>query len=636
MPVTPIAAEDTFYVVQGLTSTTLTGNLGVDNGAGVDYDPDGTVLGYVAGTGFTPIGDGNSYLGAFFTDGVLGFLSITGTVSYPFPIITTSTAITTTEGGTVWLDTSGNFTYTSALGFSGTDSFTYTLVDAEFNQTTTTVTLNVAGTAGANDRPVAADDIFALAEDTVLTGNLLADNGNGRDTDPDGDAVSVVAQTIGTVAGGVVRIAADGSFSYTPRAGYSGADSFDYTLRDPSGASDIGHVSLTVAAVNDAPVAVDDQFQAVHDRSLTGNLLAGSGNGADYDPDGGALSVVAGVLTTSGGGQVTLLADGSFTYQPATGYLGADSFDYTVTDPAGASDTGHVTLSVINRAPTAQTDTFYLNYRSSVAGNVLAGNGQAADSDADGDALSVVAGRTVSAKGSVLTVDAEGNFSFVGGDLSYGLEVMTYTVLDTMGAASTGTMQFFVAPHGGYQGSALGDTWTGSAGADTAMMGAGDDTADGLGGQDVIGGGGNDDSLSGGAGNDRLYGEADKDALFGGGGADRLDGGSGRDLLKGGAGADTFVLALGPAYDSDRIGDFTAADRLEFSAAALGLGPGPLADASWLVAKGAPDASHARFVYDARAKTLSWDDDGLSATANLLVATFDTRVTLTLDSFLLV
>ena len=45
---------------------------------------------------------------------------------------------------------------------------------------------------------------------------------------------------------------------------------------------------------------------------------------------------------------------------------------------------------------------------------------------------------------------------------------------------------------------------------------------------------------------------------------------------------------------------------------------------------------HGRFIYDSNARSLTWDDDGLAATANLLVATFDTKVTLTIDSFLLV
>lgn len=627
MTLAPIAAADTFTTAQGAAATSLTGHLGADNGFGADTDPDGTVLGWVAGTvtAFEP--DGDRFLSVFFSNGVLSFLTIQGTVSYPHPVIVTATALTTAEGGFVTLTTSGQFAYTSALGFSGVDSFTYTLVDADFNFTTTTVTLNVTPTAGANDRPIAADDRFTLAEDTILTGSLLADNGAGPDSDPDGDALHLVNHTVFSAQGGLVRIFADGNFSYTPRTGFSGADSFAYTLLDASGAQDTGHVALTVTATNDAPVAVDDAFTVSHDRSLTGNVLIGAG--PDRDEEGEALTVTAGTWTTTAGGSVTMAADGSFAYQPPAGFTGVDGFDYTVSDPSGAADTGHVTLRVVNGNPVAATDTHGLAYRGQVMGNVLTN-----DSDPDGDALVVTAGQTLSDTGSVLTMASTGDFTFKAGDLATGLQVMTYTLTDTLGATTTGTLRFFVGPHGGYQGTASNNQWLGTAGGDLALMGAGDDRADGAGGQDVLGGGADDDSLLGGLGNDRLYGEGDKDDLFGGGGADRLDGGAGNDRLKGGAGADQFILNLDPS-DIDRIADFTSADRLVFRAADLGLTAGALPDASWLVAHGAADGSHGRFVWHSASRSLAWDDDGLAATASQIVATFDSRLVPTLDSFLL-
>lgn len=388
MTIAPAAQNDIFAAAQGMTCTTVTGNLGTDNGAGIDHDPDGNALGWVAGSGFNPAGDGDRYLGAFFSGGVLSFLHITGTVSYPHPVIVTVSGSATTEGGMVWLDTSGNFSYQSALGFTGNDSFTYTLVDAAFNLTATTVHVQVTGTEGTNDRPVATDDHFSVNEDTIFTGSLLADNGNGADHDPDGDVLLVNNQTVYTAAGGLVQIFADGTFTYQARAGYSGADSFDYILLDPAGARDIGHVSLTVLAVNDAPVALDDTCQVIHDRSLTGNVLAGTGTGTDTDQDGNALTVTAAAFTTAAGGGVTLSSDGSFTYVPADAYLGPDGFDYTLSDPSGASDTGHVTLTVVNHAPLAETDRFYLAYRASLSGNLLANNSQAPDSDPDGDTIS--------------------------------------------------------------------------------------------------------------------------------------------------------------------------------------------------------------------------------------------------------
>ena len=651
---TPIAANDTFSFAQGANVSGITGNLGADNGAGVDFDPDGTILGWVAGTGFNPAGDGDRNLGAWFSGGVLGFLSIEGTVSYPHPVWSTATSITTAGGGMVTLNTLGGFSYTSALGYSGTDSFTYTLVDADFQTTTATVYLNVTPTAGANDRPVAADDVFAGLEDTVISGSLLADNGSGPDSDADGDLLGLQPQTIISGAGGIVRMFADGTFTYTPKPGFSGNDWFDYTLRDPSGAFDTGRATLAIAAVNDVPVAVDDSFTLVHDRSVSGNVLVNNGAGPDRDADGDALAVVAGSFATASGGQVTLQADGSFVYQGAAGYVGPDHFDYTLSDPSGATDIGRVNLILTNTAPVAMLDRFNVGFGSSATGNLLLSNGYGADRDPDGDALSVTAQNLTSASGSTLAISANGQFSFRPGELFFGTESFAYTLRDSLGATATGAVQFVVAmPAGAYLGSSYDDIWTGSDSADTGLLGAGDDTASGLGGNDLIGGGAGDDVLNGGLGHDRLYGQADKDSLVGGagndllyggsdadilsggGGADRLLGGSGNDRLSGGAGADHFYFDAPAIGTIDRITDFTGTDRLVFAASDLGLAAGALADASYLAARGAAAVGHGRFVYDAGLKSLFWDADGTAATADVQVARFDTNVTLTLANFLL-
>ena len=61
------------------------------------------------------------------------------------------------------------------------------------------------------------------------------------------------------------------------------------------------------------------------------------------------MQVVAASITTAGGGVVTLLSDGNFTYSPAAKFAGTDSFDYTLLDSAGASAVGTVTLNVTNQ-----------------------------------------------------------------------------------------------------------------------------------------------------------------------------------------------------------------------------------------------------------------------------------------------
>ena len=179
--------------------------------------------------------------------------------------------------------------------------------------------------------------------------NVLTDNGNGADSDPDSgpQPLSVTADTLTTINGGNVAIAVDGSFTYTPATSFVGQDSFDYTLSDGED-SDTGTVTITVnSGGNQSPVAVNDVFVTLEDIEVSGNVLTDNGNGADSDPDSGPqpLSVTADTLTTINGGNVAIAVDGSFTYTPATSFVGQDSFDYTLSDGED-SDTGTVTITV--------------------------------------------------------------------------------------------------------------------------------------------------------------------------------------------------------------------------------------------------------------------------------------------------
>ncbi len=124
------------------------------------------------------------------------------------------------------------------------------------------VTFNVIDSPGGNDAPDAGDDVFHGVEDQSINGNVLADNGNGADRDPNGDALSVTNQTISTAHGGRVAISANGDFVYTPATDYNGADTFTYVVKDVFGASSTGTVTLNLDPLNDAPRAVNDTVPA--------------------------------------------------------------------------------------------------------------------------------------------------------------------------------------------------------------------------------------------------------------------------------------------------------------------------------------------------------------------------------------
>jgi len=241
--------------------------------------------------------------------------------------------LTTVNGGSVTINADGTFSYTGAANFHGADGFDYTVSDGNGGTATAHVDLTVGE---VNDGPVANDDSYAGNEDTVITGNVL-DN----DADADGDVLSVVAGTLTTAQGGSVTLNANGTFSYLGAANFNGNDSFSYTARDASGATSTATVLLSIAAVNDAPVAGDDAFNGLRNGEVTGNVL-----GNDADIDGDTLSVQAGTFATQNGGTIVLNNDGSFTYTPADNFYGADSFDYTLLDNAGGSDIATMAFSI--------------------------------------------------------------------------------------------------------------------------------------------------------------------------------------------------------------------------------------------------------------------------------------------------
>ena len=148
--------------------------------------------------------------------------------------------------GTLTLNADGSFTYSPSGDYNGSDSFTYQAVNDAGLTANATVQLTVTP---VNDPPVAAADAYTTNEDTALSVPAVGVLGN--DNDIDGDTLS--AQLVAGPAHGAVTLNSDGSFLYTPAAGYAGPDSFTYRASDGSASSNTATVTLTVAAVNHPP-----------------------------------------------------------------------------------------------------------------------------------------------------------------------------------------------------------------------------------------------------------------------------------------------------------------------------------------------------------------------------------------------
>ena len=266
---------------------------------------------------------------------------------------TTRTAVLATgpAHGTLALNASGSFTYTPTANFNGTDSFTYRASDGATDSSPATVNITVTP---VNDAPVANDDAATTVEDTPVTINVLT-----NDTDIDSNVLT--PQLVSQPAKGTLSATSTG-WTYTPNTDSSGTDGFTYKVSDGTTTSNTATVSITINAVNDAPVAVNDgPFTTDEDTTLT--LTAAQLVANDTDPDTGdtlKVHTVGGAVN----GSVILNANGTVTFTPTANYTGPAAFTYQVSDAANAVSTNTATVSITvtpvdpaNSAPTHGTFT---------------------------------------------------------------------------------------------------------------------------------------------------------------------------------------------------------------------------------------------------------------------------------------
>ncbi len=247
----------------------------------------------------------------------------------------TASVVTNPAHGTLTLNIDGSFTYSPAANYNGSDSFTYRVSDGLLISKVATVFLTVNA---VNDAPVANADAFSTSEGVAMV--ISAPGVTGNDSDIDGD--SVTASLVTGPANGTLTLNGDGSFTYLPIAGYSGLDSFTYLANDSQLDSNVVTVSLTVNAVNHAPVAVDDAYSTDEDVPLIISTPGVTGNDTDVDGDSLTVSVVTGPAH----GTLTLNPNGSFTYTPNLGFTGTDTFTYQASDTAAVSTAALVTINV--------------------------------------------------------------------------------------------------------------------------------------------------------------------------------------------------------------------------------------------------------------------------------------------------
>ncbi len=244
----------------------------------------------------------------------------------------------------------GGVLYTPNAGFTGTDTFTYQAWDGALTSNTATVTVTVTG---INQVPVAGDDSAATLEDTPVVITVLA-----NDTDGDGQALSV--QLASQPASGSATVNGDHTVTYSPALNSNGSVSFTYQASDGLAPSNLATVTVTVNAVNDAPVAQNDSATTAFNTPVTINVLSN-----DSDVEANPLTVTG--LSTPSFGVVTLFA-GGVEYTPNAGFVGIDTFTYRAWD--GSLESSPATVTVTVNDGTAK---FFAQSQTIVLGSLVSG-----------------------------------------------------------------------------------------------------------------------------------------------------------------------------------------------------------------------------------------------------------------------
>ncbi len=220
--------------------------------------------------------------------------------------------------------------------------------------------------------PIAIDDFLLQSKNLAVVISVLVNDQDGLG----GALVNgevFLDGIVNSVNGGDISLNPDGTLSYTPPADWADnfnpatgeyVDYFEYYAVDSDGDVSADPALVTITLINQNPVAVADNYTNSHNLVLDENGASGVilGPGTDSDPDNGGLFddiLTAELLTQATAGTVVLNANGSFTYTPAPGNTsGTDSFEYTLNDNYGGSDTAIVTITLTNQSPIAQPDRY--------------------------------------------------------------------------------------------------------------------------------------------------------------------------------------------------------------------------------------------------------------------------------------
>jgi VCBS repeat-containing protein len=335
--------------------------------------------------------------------------------------------------------------------FAAAGGVTYTaLADGADALTITTSDLGQTGAGGARQ------DVDAVAITVIpLNGPPTAPAANSVSTnedtasgataigaaDPDGDTLTYSEKAGAGAANGTVTFdQAAGTFTYTPDADFNGSDSFTILVSDGKGGTTEQVVSVTVAAVNDAPTAPASGSVTTGEDSASAATAIGA---SDVDGDSLTYSVKPGAGAANGSVSFDQ-ASGTYTYTPNANFNGSDSFTIVIDDGNGgtAEQVVSVTVTPVNDAPTAPAAGSASTVEDTASAAAAIG---AADLDGDTLTYSVKPGAGA-ANGTVSFNQADGTYSYAPDADFNGSDSFTILVSDGNGGTAEQVVSVTVAP----------------------------------------------------------------------------------------------------------------------------------------------------------------------------------------------
>jgi hypothetical protein len=267
----------------------------------------------------------------------------------------------------------------------------------------------------ANQPPVPEDDIAGTNEDAAVTVDLLE-----NDSDPEADVLGVVS--VSAAGHGSVVNNGDGSATYQPDPDWHGVDTFIYTITDGA-SSAVGSVDITVAPVNDAPVAIDDSTSTAEDTTTAVDVLDN-----DVDVDGDHLTVSS--IRQPASGMAGVTGEQTITFTPASDWSGIATIPYEVSD-GNVTDTAVLVVRVdpVNDAPAVIDDLATVPEDGSVTFDVLSN-----DTDIDGDSL--ILRNVGSPMSGAVTLNGGGSVTYTPDPDFAGLDSFQYTAGDGIDTAT--------------------------------------------------------------------------------------------------------------------------------------------------------------------------------------------------------